>query len=528
MKMDDLVSLCRKRGFIFQSSEIYGGINGFWDYGPLGVELKKNIKEAWWQDMVRNPPLGPDGQEVTMVGVDCSIIMNPKVWEASGHVGGFSDPMVDCKKCRKRFRADKVFFHAAVVDNQPVVISCESDSAATASSHFEGLLDKAKHPNLRKLKFAVKKGTYSLADLPPEFARPCPAEGCDGTLTDPRAFNLMFQTYVGAIQSDENIAYLRPETAQGIFANFRNVLDSGRVKVPFGIAQVGKAFRNEINPRNYTFRSREFEQMEIEFFCHPSTSRMWYEWWRDVRKNWYSTLGIKSEKLRPREQGKEELAHYSVGTTDIEYMFPFSDEPQELEGVAHRGNFDLMAHMKHSGKDLTYFDEEAWERDKTGRATNSFKEWMKSNPPPLEVAKYQYVPHVIEPSAGADRFTLAVLCEAYSEDEVGGEKRMVMRFHPRLAPIKAAVLPLVNKDGMPEKAEGLYRALKKHFNVFYDDKGAVGRRYRRQDEAGTPFCITIDGQTMQDGSVTIRERDSTQQRRIPIDTVEAEIRAALS
>ena len=559
MKMDDLVSLCRKRGFIFQSSEIYGGINGFWDYGPLGVELKKNIKEAWWQDMVRNPPLGPDGKEVQMVGVDCSIIMNPKVWEASGHVGGFSDPMVDCSKCKKRFRADKVwvvcFFDrseyaenilrtlegsdtwtqaeqgAYVKELLPLaqqilrspkhVCSVECDSAQEAESTR---LTKTQDKMFRGKPFVR---ATPVSATPAGIAKKCPACN-EGDLSDPRAFNLMFESHAGAIQSDDNKVYLRPETAQGIFANFRNVLDSSRVKVPFGIAQVGKAFRNEINPRNYTFRSREFEQMEIEFFCHPSTSRMWYEWWRDVRIKWYSTLGIKSEKLRPREQGKEELAHYSVGTTDIEFMFPFSDEPQELEGVAHRGNFDLTAHMTKSGKDLTYFDEEAWERDKTGRATNSFKEWLKSNPPASDVEKYQYVPHVIEPSAGADRFTLAVLCEAYSEDEVGGEKRMVMRFHPRLAPIKAAILPLVNKDGMPEKAEGLYRALKKHFNVFFDDKGAVGRRYRRQDEAGTPFCITIDGQTIQDGTVTIRERDSTQQRRIPIDTVEAEIRAALS
>ncbi|HEX5269911.1 MAG TPA: glycine--tRNA ligase [Gemmataceae bacterium] len=348
-----------------------------------------------------------------------------------------------------------------------------------------------------------------------------------GTLTEPRAFNLMFETYVGAVREEENKAYLRPETAQGIFVNFRNVLDSTRLKLPFGIAQVGKAFRNEINPRNYTFRSREFEQMEIEFFCHPADSRKWYEYWRDVRKNWYTQLGIRSEKLRPREQGEKELAHYSVGTTDIEYLFPFADEPQELEGVAHRGAYDLTQHMKHSGKDLSYFDEEAWERDKAGRGTNSFKEWLKTNPPASDVEKYQFIPHVIEPSAGADRFTLAVLCEAYAEDEIGGEARTVMRFHPRLAPIKAAVFPLVNKDGMPERAQSLYRELKQDFNVFYDDKGAVGRRYRRQDEAGTPYCITIDGQTAQDNTVTIRERDSTQQRRIPIAAVGDELRKLL-
>jgi glycyl-tRNA synthetase len=338
----------------------------------------------------------------------------------------------------------------------------------------------------------------------------------------------MFDTITGAIRNEANKAYLRPETAQGIFVNFRNVLDSTRVKVPFGIAQVGKSFRNEITPRNYIFRSREFEQMEIEFFCHPSTSRMWYEWWRDVRKKWYSTLGIKSDNLKPREQGPEELAFYSVGTTDIEYMFPFSDEPQELEGVAHRGAYDLTQHQTHSGKDLTYFDEDAWDRDKTTRTTNSFKEWIKTNPPAAEIAKYQYLPHVIEPSAGADRFTLAVLCEAYCVENAGTkDERLVMRFHPRLAPIKAAVLPLVNKDGMPEKAEALYRELKKHFNVFYDDKGAVGRRYRRQDEAGTPFCFTVDGQTMQDDTVTLRERDSMVQRRIAIGAVVEEIRKAL-
>ncbi len=337
----------------------------------------------------------------------------------------------------------------------------------------------------------------------------------------------MFQTYVGAIQSEENVAYLRPETAQGIFVNFRNVLDSTRLKLPFGIAQTGKSFRNEINPRNYIFRSREFEQMEIEFFCHPAESRKWYQYWRDVRKNWYSQLGIRSDKLRPREQGKEELAHYSIGTTDIEYMFPFADEPQELEGVAHRGCYDLTQHAKFSGKDLSYFDEEAWERDTASRGTNSFKEWLKTTPSKEEIEKYQFIPHVIEPSAGADRFTLAVLCEAYAEDEIGGEARTVLRFHPRLAPIKAAILPLVNKDGMPEIATKLYRELKRDFNVFFDDKGAVGRRYRRQDEAGTPYCFTIDGQTSQDQTVTIRDRDTLAQRRVPLNAVADELRKLL-
>ncbi len=476
MDMDKLVALCRRRGFIFQSSEIYGGINGFWDYGPLGVELKKNIKDVWWQDMVRNPPPGPDGDEISMVGVDCSLIMNPKVWEASGHVGGFADPMVDCRTdgCKARFRADQL-----------TTSSCP-------------------------LKPSKPPGGF---------------EKCQ--LTEPRQFNLMFKTYVGALEDVSGIAYLRPETAQGIFANFRNVIDSSRLKLPFGIAQVGKAFRNEINPRNYTFRSREFEQMEIEFFCHPAESMKWYEYWRDVRRSWYTQLGIKSDKLRPREQSAEERAHYSVGTTDIEYLFPFSDEPQELEGVAHRSDYDLKAHQEKSGKDLTYFDEDAWERDKATRGTNSFKEWVKINSSKADIEKYQFVPHVIEPSAGADRFTLAVLCEAYTEDEIGGEARTVMRFHPRLAPIKAAVFPLVNRDGMPDKAQKLYRELKSEFNVFYDDKGAVGRRYRRQDEAGTPFCFTIDGQTLQDDTVTIRDRDSTQQTRVKTSAVAEELRRRL-
>jgi glycyl-tRNA synthetase len=534
LDMEKLVALCRRRGFIFQSSEIYGGINGFWDYGPLGVELKKNIKDAWWQDMVRNPPPGPDGQEIDMVGLDCSIIMNPKVWEASGHVGGFSDPMVDCKKCKRRFRADKVFIIDMLreVDNSPtgIVFSLEANALNEADSLWE--IETERLIKKKKLERGMIARIWSAADAPPELKRPCPADGCDGELTEPRAFNLMFQTYVGAIQSDENIAYLRPETAQGIFVNFKNVLDSSRVKLPFGIAQVGKAFRNEINPRNYTFRSREFEQMEIEFFCHPAESMKWYEYWRDVRKKWYSTLGIKSDNLKPREQGKDELAHYSIGTTDIEYMFPFSEEPQELEGVAHRGAFDLTAHMTKSGADLRYMDEDAWNRDAAGRSTNSFKEWLKSNPAKEEIEKYQFVPHVVEPSAGADRFTLAVLCEAYTEDKVPDAKgkmevRTVMKFHPRLAPVKAAILPLVKKDGMPEKAEALYRELKKHFKVEYDDGGAVGRRYRRQDEIGTPFCITIDGETLQNDTVTIRDRDTTDQRRVPIEGVLDEIRKAM-
>jgi len=578
--MAKFAKFCKDTGFIFQSSEIYGGINGFWDYGPLGVELKKNIKDAWWQDMVRNPPPGPDGQEIRMVGLDCAIIMNPQVWVASGHVGGFADPMVACKAegCKKLSRADQqwVVMYQDLTKRKAIPkerneamsevmaaitspISAEDRSEAinaivteakmmfeeaaptftktiTASSAQEaeelGALNKHERKLFPNLFLAGAMALLEFVKYFPVDAK-CPACG-EKQLTEPRAFNLMFESHAGPIASDENKVYLRPETAQGIFVNYRNVLNSTRLKLPFGIAQVGKAFRNEINPRNFTFRSREFEQMEIEFFCHPNESMKWYEYWRDLRKKWYSTLGIQSSNLVPREQGKEELAHYSIGTTDIEYMFPFSEEPQELEGVAHRGAFDLTAHANKSGKvdDLAYFDEELWNNDSQTMSTRSFKEWLKSSPTEEQIAKYKFTPHVIEPSAGADRFTLAVLTEAYTEEELvdgKGQKdtRIVMKFHPRLAPIKAAIFPLVNKDGMPELATKLYRSLKPLFNVFYDDKGAVGRRYRRQDEIGTPFCITIDGDTAKDGTVTIRERDSMQQRRVPMDEVKTAIVNAL-
>ncbi|RMF74062.1 MAG: glycine--tRNA ligase, partial [Planctomycetota bacterium] len=439
--MEKLVSLCKRRGFIFPSSEIYGGIAGFWDYGPLGVELKRNIKNQWWHDMVIDPPAGPDGREVVMEGLDCAIIMNPKVWEASGHAAGFADPMVDCRECKARIRADQ--------------------------------LQETPCP----LKPSKCAGEY---------------EKCD--LTEPRAFNLMFESHAGALQDASSKVYLRPETAQGIFVNFKNVLDTSRVKLPFGVGQVGKSFRNEINPRNYTFRSREFEQMEIEFFCHDSEAMMWYEFWRNTRYNWYVELGLQSEKLRLRDQTDDELAHYSKACADIEYLFPFSDEHQELEGVAHRGCYDLTQHAEHSGKDLSYFDDDGWQA--------FMRAHKESGKPPLtkeEKAraseKFRYIPTVIEPSAGADRAALAFLCEAYTEDEAPNEKgkletRVVMRLHPKLAPIKAAFLPLVNKAGMPEAAEKLYRAARKRWNVFFDDGGSIGRRYRRQDEAGTPYCIT--------------------------------------
>lgn len=477
--MEKIVALCKRRGFIFQDSEIYGGQNGFWDYGPLGVSLKRNLREAWWKDMVsRHDDLStPAGapQPYEMVGVETSIIMHPQVWKCSGHYDLFHDFMVDCKACKGRFRADHV-----------------------------GTSDCPQKPSKR------------------------PGEGPNCALTDPREFNLMFKTTLGALGGEEDAAFLRPETAQGMFVNFKNVLDSSRVRVPFGICQIGKSFRNEITPRNFTFRSREFEQMEIEFFCHPGESRDWYTYWRDRRYQWYLDLGIRRENLQLRDHHKEELAHYSVGTADIEYAFPFLDEGEygELEGVAHRGDFDLRSHMegklakqgdelvveqnaegkpkyRGSGKDLSYFDDQSRER---------------------------FIPHVIEPSAGADRATLAFLCEAYDEDTAPDEKgnpqeRTLLRLHPRLAPIKAAVFPLIKKEGMPEKAAEIYRALKvAGIEATYDVSGAIGRRYRRQDEIGTPFCFTIDGQTIQDGTVTVRDRDSLEQKRIAADEVVAFVR----
>ena len=488
--MDKLVSLCKRRGFIFPSSEIYGGINGFWDYGPLGVELKRNIKDAWWHDIVRSRD--------DMVGLDCSIIMNPRVWEASGHVGSFSDPMVDCKATKERYRADQLYVFVYVFPKT-------NEKGEFAEAWLAGVGatagDAAEGPNKKASRLMKRLGTPEAAptvipylELSVEDREKVVGPSTDerNTLTEPRSFNLMFKTFVGALESDANVAYLRPETAQGIFANFKNVVDTGRVKIPFGIAQIGKSFRNEINPRNFTFRSREFEQMEIEFFCKPEESEQWYAYWRKERFDWYVRHGLQSERLRLRDHDPEELAFYSKATADIEYEFPFGIS--ELEGIAHRSDYDLTQHQKFSGKDLSYYDDEE---------------------------KRRYVPHVVEPSAGADRATLAFLCEAYTEDQVGGESRTVLKFHPRMAPIKAAILPLVKKDGMPEAATALYRDLKKKLEVFYDEKGAIGRRYRRQDEAGTPFCITIDGQTGQDGTVTFRDRDTCRQWRVPLAGVKA-------
>jgi glycyl-tRNA synthetase len=531
-RMDKIVSLAKRRGFIFQSSEIYGGLNGFWDYGPLGVSLKRNVKDAWWRDMVAGhdelATLTGAPSPYEMTGLDCTIIMHPQVWKCSGHFDLFHDWMIDCRESKRRYRYDHLHGRWASHRGKKVFVTTDQsgdeavpDTVAKAQKFF-GLRAKQVDEiewggGLEPLQAVVAAGVASLADaLGPDAAAP-------GTLTEPREFNLMFETRIGALAGgDDDRAFLRPETAQGIFVNFKNVLDTSRVSVPFGIAQVGKSFRNEITPRNFTFRSREFEQMEIEFFCKPADSAQWYRYWRDRRWKWYLDLGLTEGKLQLREHAQDELSHYSVGTADIEYAFPFLNPGEfgELEGIAHRGDFDLRSHMegklvrkdgelvvetgpdgkprhRGSGKDLSYFD---------------------------DVTRERYVPHVIEPSAGADRGTLAFLCDAYHEDEVPDadgkpRSRTVMKFHPRLAPVKAAILPLVKKDGMPEVAIDLYRALKPHMACQYDEKGAVGRRYARQDEAGTPWCLTIDGQTLTDKTVTLRDRDSLVQSRVPIAEV---------
>ena len=429
--MENIVSLCKRRGFIFQSSGIYGGINGCWDFGPLGVELKRNLKDDWWYNFVT--------QRDDIVGIDASIIMHPKVWEASGHLDEFHDMLVDCKECKKRYRED----------------------------HLE-------------------------TDVCPE---------CGGELTEPRTFNMMLKTSLGANDATAVQTYLRPETCQAIFTNFKEVYTSARMKVPFGIAQIGKAFRNEINPRNFIFRSREFEQMEIEFFCKAEDEDKFFEEWKKSIWQWYLDIGLDEDKMRWFSHPAETLAHYSSRTEDVEYEFPFGWG--ELQGLANRGCFDLTQHTKHSGKDLSYFDPQTNER---------------------------FMPSVIEPSAGADRTAMAILCNAYNEEEVGdkGETRVVMKIHPRLAPIKAAVLPLVKKDGIAELAQDYERSLRKKFNTFYDQSGAIGRRYRRMDEAGTPFCVCVDYDTKEDGTVTVRDRDSMEQVRMPMDDVAAYIQGKCS
>ncbi len=486
VSMETLVPLCKRRGFIFQSSEIYGGINGFYDYGPLGVELRKNIKDAWWRDMVQ--------KREDIVGLDASIIMHPNVWKASGHIDQFTDPMVDCRESKLRYRADQLFFSPVVVDGEKIGYVSVMEGAGM-EEEAAGKAEELK----RKL---AKQGALEPPELKDytEAAEgerpliPSPATGKPGSLTAPRDFNMMFKTYVGALQDDSSVSYLRPETAQGIFANFKNIVDTGRVKVPFGIAQIGKAFRNEITPRNFIFRSREFEQMEIEYFIPPDDD-VWpkcHREWIDTRLAWFEGIGIPRSLLAEDVHPKEKLSHYSRATTDITFRFPFG--VQELEGIAARGNYDLLQHQKFSGKSMEYFDESRRER---------------------------YVPHVIEPSLGVDRTFLALLCSAYAEDEIDGEKRVVLRFHPRVAPYKAAIFPLLkNKPPLVEKAREIYHSLQRRWNVFYDASGAIGRRYRRQDEIGTPFGITVDFDTIEkDGTVTLRDRDTTKQERMSVEDV---------
>ncbi len=534
MEMDKLVSLCKRRGFLFQSSEIYGGINGFWDYGPLGVELKRNVKEAWWRDMIgsHNELLQSPGAPATheMVGLDCTIIMHPQVWKCSGHYDLFHDYMVDCRESNKRYRHDQIRGRWVEAKNQKIFVATmapvgqEQDDVQRKALKFFHLRAK----NADDLKWV---GDFvDLIGIEQVEQVLAPDAKTLGTLTEPREFNLMFKTYIGALAGEEGAAQLRPETAQGIFVNFKNIVDSTRVRIPFGVGQIGKSFRNEITPRNYTFRSREFEQMEIEFFCHPDTSHKWYQYWRDRRFRWYTELGLAGERLQLRDHDAEELSHYSTGTADIEYAFPFLPEGEygELEGIAHRGDFDLRSHME--GKLDPNTNPLELEKDEHGkpRWRGSGKDLSYRD----DLSGERYIPHVIEPSAGADRATLAFLCEAYTEDQAPDEKgnlqtRVVMKLHPRIAPVKAAVFPLVKKDGMPEVAKELYGELKAIGNVFYDEKGAVGRRYRRQDEAGTPYCITVDGQSLKDKTVTIRDRDTLEQTRVKIEDCVEEIKQRL-
>jgi glycyl-tRNA synthetase len=434
--MDKLVSLAKRRGFIFQSSEIYGGTGSVWDYGPLGVELKRNLKDRWWNAMVR----ARDDIE----GLDAAILMHPRVWEASGHVAGFTDPLVDCKQCKKRFRADD--------------------------------------PKI--------KGTPGTPDVV------CPACGNRGTLSEPRLFNLMFKTFMGPVEESASIVYLRPETAQGIYVNFLNVQQSSRQKVPFGIAQIGKAFRNEITPGNFIFRTREFEQMEMQFFVKPGSDMEWFEYWKAQRMEWHLGLGLARDRLEYHQHTKEELAHYARAAFDVQFDFGGSLGFQEIEGVHNRGDFDLSQHQQYSGKNLQYFDQPKNER---------------------------YLPYVIETSVGADRTTLAALVNGYREESVEGESegRVVLGLHHAIAPIKAAIFPLTKKDGQPEMATKIAGELRRGFPVDYDETGSIGKRYRRQDEVGTPFCITVDGDSIKDGTVTVRDRDTLVQERIASDRLTA-------
>jgi glycyl-tRNA synthetase len=520
--MEKLVSLCKRRGFIYPASEIYGGLNGFWDYGPLGVLLKNNIRDWWWHEMVLCPPEGPDKHPIDMVGIDTAIIQNPTTWVASGHAEGFADPMVDDRETKRRMRADHVWVRELGTDSGGrIFIALPVTNEGEATEAFDSWL-KSGHPpkdlklQLHNLARRYKNPPFHYKDRPLPYTKLQPGDrlivhwpeaGAVGTLTEPRQFNLMLSTKIGAVDPIE--AFLRPETAQGIFLNFKNVIDTTRVKVPFGVAQIGKSFRNEVTPRNYIFRSREFEQMEMEWFCHPGDAADWYKFWKDERMKWWKSLGVAPENLRFRDHEKDELSHYSKMTVDIEYKYPFTaPDFGELEGIAHRGEFDLTQHAKHSGQKLDYFDQELQLKLKAeGKSDEEVR------------ARSRYVPNVIEPASGLTRAVLVLLCEAYTEDATR-PSGVYLKFLPRFAPIKLGIFPLVNKDGMPEVAEKLYLDLRKKFTCEYDPKQAIGKRYARMDEIGTPFCICIDGQTLQDQTVTIRHRDSMKQDRIALDKVE--------
>jgi glycyl-tRNA synthetase len=487
--MSTIVSLCKRRGFIFQSSEIYGGLNSCWDYGPLGVELKRNVKEAWWNSMV-------SGRR-DIVGLDASILMHPKVWEASGHLKGFTDPLVDCLLTKKRFRADHIEPKSGVVLSfsgaRDKKNGEEYKGSYSVLADSPGNFDKARKT---AREFYRTRGISSPDLLNEKMAEVENATGYNpengGELTPARNFNLMFKTFMGPVEDESAVVYMRPETAQGIFVNFLNVQSACRLKLPFGIAQIGKSFRNEITPGNFIYRTREFEQMEMEFFIPPSEDEKWYTYWIQERLSWYIRYGIKKENLKIRDHEENEMAHYAKACADIEYKYPFGGWG-ELEGIANRTDYDLRQHSQSSGKNLALYDEES---------------------------KTHLFPYVIEPAAGADRAALAFLLDAYRVEGEGKNRRTILGFHPAIAPIKVAVLPLVKRDGMPELAEKIYSSfLVNSINSFFDTNSSIGRRYARQDEAGTPFCVTVDSQTLEDGTVTVRERDTRDQYRISTDSV---------
>ena len=475
-KLDDIVSLCKRRGFIFQSSEIYGGLASCYDYGPLGVELKNNVRKCWWKSVVQ--------MRDDVVGLDSSILMHPLVWKSSGHADKFADLIAECKKCNTRTRVDHL----------------KEEANQSAEEHTEHIVIDAAAASARDLSNKI-----------------CPKCGTVGQFTEPMPFKLMFETQMGANVDDSMTLFLRPETAQGIFANFRNILDTTRIKIPFGIAQIGKSFRNEVTTKAFIFRTREFEQAELEFFCEQGTDEDWFERWKEARFNWYLDLGLKKENLRFREHDANELAHYAKACVDVEYRFPFgSGDWQELEGIANRTDYDLRQHQRGMRTLNRWFEND---RDLTNIELADEAEDYQSGPLSYfdDEKKQRYIPYVIEPSAGVDRSALAFLVDAYDEEKVRGETRNLLRFHPDLAPMKVGVFPLVKRDGMPEVARNIYNDLKKYYNCLYDEKGAIGRRYRRQDEAGTPFCVTVDGKTAQDNTVTVRERDSMEQVRVLTD-----------